>query len=310
MRLTWLADALRAHGLRVVEVSGWKTRGSTDFDPIGMTWHATAGSRNATAQGEVNVILNGSTSAPPPIAQLMIWRDGTIYVCAAGRCNHNLTGWGGPNQGLGNSSLLGIEMANDNRGEPWPSAQLDAARRATAVIMKRLGANPMKRLAAHFEHQPGAKTDPLGVDMKKERPRVAILISEGIPEGDDMPTVEEIWAKKFAEYVDENGNRIRDPRTVADVLFATHAATLTALAEQRTANAAILAAVKGADSAAIMAAIQAEGDKVAAEVRAQGVADAARDDELRSLIEQGANGELDAQEVLRLMGERLAVASN
>jgi hypothetical protein len=45
---------------------------------------------------------------------------------------------------------------------------------------------------------------------------------------DDMPTVEEIWAKKAAEYVDENGNKIRDSRTVADILFATHRAALAA----------------------------------------------------------------------------------
>lgn len=201
-RLTWLAAELRAAGLRVVEVDGWATRGSADFDPIGVTWHATAGSRTATAQGEVNVILNGSETAPPPIAQIMLWRDGTLYVCAAGRCNHNKVGWDGPNKGLGNTKLLGIEMANDNRGEPWPPAQLDAARQATAVIMRKLGADPMERLAGHYEHQPYAtrppgetstKSDPLGVDMTAERPRVAALMAGD----DDMPLtsadVEKIW---------------------------------------------------------------------------------------------------------------------
>jgi hypothetical protein len=184
-RLTWLAHALRDAGLRVVEVPGWETRGSIEFDPVGVTWHATAGSRRGTAQGEVNVILNGSETAPPPIAQLMLWRDGTFYVCAAGRCNHNKVGWAGPNEGLGNTKLLGIEMANDNRGEPWPDVQLDAVRRATAVIMARLGADPMRRLAAHYEHQPAAgrppgetstKTDPYGVVMDDERPRVAAIM--------------------------------------------------------------------------------------------------------------------------------------
>ena len=203
MRATWLAEVLRAAGLRVVEVDGWRTRGSAEFNPIGMTWHATAGSRSATAQGEVGVIIRGSTSAPPPIAQLMIWRDGTIYLCAAGRCNHNKTGWAGPNRGLGNTALLGIEMANDNRGEPWPAAQLDAARRATAAIMLKIGADPMKRLAGHYEHQPyvgrpagetSTKSDPAGVDMPAERRRVAALM-----EGDKMPSAEDI-AKAVWEY--------------------------------------------------------------------------------------------------------------
>lgn len=184
-RLTWLAAELRAAGLRVVEVDGWRTRGSDDFHPVGVTWHATAGSRTSTAQGEVGVILNGSNTAPPPIAQLMIYRDGTIYVCAAGRCNHNKIGWGGLNRGLGNTNLLGIECANDNRGEPWPPPQLDALRRATAVIMRKLGADPMRRLAAHYEHQPASgrpagetstKTDPAGIRMSDERPRVAAIM--------------------------------------------------------------------------------------------------------------------------------------
>jgi hypothetical protein len=184
-RLTWLAAELRRAGLEVVEVDGWKTRGATAFNPVGVTWHATAGSKHATAQGEVGVILNGSATAPPPIAQLMIFRDGVVYVCAAGRCNHNKVGWAGRNKGLGNSALLGIEMANNNRGEPFPEVQLRAARHATAAIMRRLGADPRGRLAGHYEHQPkegkppgerSTKTDPKGVDMSDERARVAALM--------------------------------------------------------------------------------------------------------------------------------------
>jgi len=54
---------------------------------------------------------------------------------------------------------------------------------------------------------------------------VAIALGE---DDDDMPTVDEIWAKRFAEYVDEDGNGRRDMRTVADILFATHRAALAA----------------------------------------------------------------------------------
>jgi hypothetical protein len=54
---------------------------------------------------------------------------------------------------------------------------------------------------------------------------VAITLGE---DDDDMPTVDEIWAKRFAEYVDEDGNGRRDMRTVADILFATHRAALAA----------------------------------------------------------------------------------
>lgn len=209
-RQTWLADALRAAGVKVVEVSGWKTRGSTSFSPIGITWHATAGSRSATAQGEVNVILNGSATAPPPIAQMMIWRDGTVYICASGRCNHNKVGWAGPNKGLGNTALFGIEMANDNKGEPWPAAQLDAARKATAAIMTKIGADPRKRMAGHYEHQPAAgkppgetstKTDPKGVNMSAERSRVYALMTGGEDEVGKITDPAQAQQLRDAHYV-------------------------------------------------------------------------------------------------------------
>ncbi|WP_433793931.1 peptidoglycan recognition protein family protein [Actinoplanes sp. CA-252034] len=223
-RLTWLADELRRAGLRVVEVDGWKTRGNAEFQPVGMTWHATAGSRKSTAQGEVHVILTGSNTAPAPIAQLMIYRDGVVYVCAAGRCNHNKIGWAGPNKGLGNTQLLGIEMANDNKGEPWPTAQLDAARRATAAIMRRLGADPLRRLAAHYEHQPyvgrppgegSTKSDPYGVDMTKERPRVAALMEENELNADDRKWLSAEIAKLVDARVDQVAADVLEGRRFA-----------------------------------------------------------------------------------------------
>lgn len=199
-RKTWLADDLRKAGVKVVEVSGWKTRGSETFNPVGVTWHATAGSRKSTAEGEVRVILNGSNTAPPPIAQIMLDRDGTAYICAAGRCNHNKVGWAGPNKGLGNTSLFGIEMANANDGEPWPEVQLAAARKITAAIFKRLGTDPRKRLAGHYEHQPykgrpagetSTKSDPYGVSMTAARAAVYAIMT-GKTTGDDDVEIEDL----------------------------------------------------------------------------------------------------------------------
>jgi hypothetical protein len=69
-------------------------------------------------------------------------------------------------------------------------------------------------------------------------------------EDSDMPTVDEVWAKSFAEYVDENGNAVRDKRTVADVLYAAHRNSVLALdkateaAETATKNAATLARIE------------------------------------------------------------------
>jgi hypothetical protein len=231
-------------------------------------------------------------------------------VVASGRCNHNLTGWGGPNAGYGNSNLVGIEAQHSGGTEPWTPVQYESYVRGVAALCGHLSVPPA-RVAGHKEHQPGSKFDPTFNMDAFRRHVVAELSGE---DTEDMPTVDEIWAKKFAEYVDENGNRVRDPRTVADMLFATHGATITGWAEQRLANAAILAAVRGdADLAAIKAAIQSETTRVVEELSARltadAAADAARDQDLRDLILAGENGEMDAAEVVRLMGQRLATTA-
>lgn len=192
--LLWLADVLRAAGLTVHETVGWQTRGrpngaggaDLDMRPVGLICHATAGSRTSTPAGEVNVLLNGSQTAPPPISQLFLARTGEFWVIAAGVCNHAGSGglWGVG----GNSRVIGIEAANDNRGEPWPRAQLDAYRAAAAAICRYLGWSATQ-VAAHREWNPAGKTDPVGVDMPTFRAHVAQLINEE----DIMPSVEEVW---------------------------------------------------------------------------------------------------------------------
>lgn len=307
MRLTSLPEALRAAGLTVREVAGWRTRGSESWGPIrGITCHHTAGSRNSTDAGEISVLLNGSESAPPPIAQLYLSRSGEWHVVASGRCNHNLTGWGGPNAGYGNSNLVGIEAQHSGGTEPWTDAQYDSYVRGVAALCKHLGVPPT-RVAGHKEHQPGAKTDPT-FNMDNFRARV-VAVASG-EDTEDMPTVDEIWARKFAEYVDENGNRVRDQRTVADILFATHGNTITALIEQRAATAAILQAIAApgdltAIQDAIQAATQDAATALAQHIDATAAVEAARDAELRALVQAGESGELDAAEVIRLMGQKL-----
>ncbi|MBF9135335.1 N-acetylmuramoyl-L-alanine amidase [Plantactinospora sp. S1510] len=203
-RLTWLADVLRGAGLTVHEVAGWRTRGANSLSTIrGITCHATAGSRNATDAGEINVLINGSTTAPPPIAQLYLSRTGAWHVVASGRCNHNKTGWAGPNKGYGNSNLLGIEAANDNHGEPWPARQYESYVRGVAALVKRLGI-PVSRVAGHKEHQPAAgrpagerstKTDPT-FDMNRFRRDVAAVLAGDDQEEDvDDATINKIAAR-------------------------------------------------------------------------------------------------------------------
>lgn len=195
MRLLWLPEVLRAAGLTVHEVSGWRTRGSDNYDPKGLICHATAGSSTSTDAGEIRVLLQGSTSAPPPIAQLYLSRSGAFHVVASGRCNHALQGWGGPLKGYGNTHLIGIEAQNDNRGQPWPAVQLDAYQRGVAAICKHMGWTPNRNVAAHREHQPGAKSDPLGIDMGQFRRDVAAVLAG--EQEDDVTEAELIRAVRI-----------------------------------------------------------------------------------------------------------------
>lgn len=193
MRLLWLPTVLRAAGLAVYEVPGWQTRGGDTFDPKGGICHATAGSATSTDAGEINVLLYGSNSAPPPIAQLYLSRSGAFHVVASGRCNHALTGQPGtPLQGLGNANLIGIEAQNNNAGQAWTDAQLGAYVRGCAAIARKMGWNA-SRWIAHREHQPSGKTDPVGIDMSRFRADVAALIanpgSTGTHGGEDMAVI-------------------------------------------------------------------------------------------------------------------------
>lgn len=164
MRALWLPQVLRAAGLTVHEVPGWRTRGSDSWGPVrGITCHHTAGSRNSTVQGEINVLLNGSSSAPPPIAQLFLSRAGEWYVVASGTCFHNKVGWDGPNEGYGNDALLGIEAQHSGGSEPWTAVQYNSYVRGVAALVRHRadGWNvAVSRVAGHKEHQPGSKSDP------------------------------------------------------------------------------------------------------------------------------------------------------
>ncbi|MEO3820910.1 N-acetylmuramoyl-L-alanine amidase [Plantactinospora sp. B24E8] len=201
MRLLWLPDVLRSAGLTVHEVGGWRSRGSTSFDPHGIICHETRGSRTSTDAGEIYVLLNGSATAPPPIAQLYLSRTGHWHVVASGRCNHVRVGWAGPFKGVGNSGLLGIE-AQHALGEPWTDRQYDSYVRGVAAIRRRTGWG----VAGHKEHQPGGyghasvKTDP-SFNMDRFRRDVAALLSG---EENTMPALSDAEQEQLLKFAKDN----------------------------------------------------------------------------------------------------------
>lgn len=174
-RATWIASQLREAGLRTVEHPGWQTRGSSSFDPRGVVCHHTA-SRSRTNAPSLDIIVNGRSDLPGPLAQVVLARDGTCIVVASGRANH--AGRGGFRGLSGNSSVLGIEAENDGVGEPWTAEQLDAYPRLAAALLAGIHRDA-EALCGHREWAPGRKIDPHGIDMDWMRRSVDTLLSGG-----------------------------------------------------------------------------------------------------------------------------------
>jgi hypothetical protein len=195
-RAMWLRDVLedlRQQGVPVHYVSGWETRGSSTFDPAGLICHDTGGSATSTDAGEIGVLINGRTGLPGPIAQLYLSRDTGVHLVASGRCNHVLTGWAGPCEGMGNSRLIGIEAAA-NPGRTWPAQQYSWYTRLVATICRHRGWSVHTDVAAHREHQPGAKVDPVGIDMATFRYRVQQLTKGG----NDVGSLEGVQSEQLS----------------------------------------------------------------------------------------------------------------
>lgn len=202
MWLTDLAEILRAEGLKVVEVDGWKTRGALGRGLSGMRgvmWHHTA--TPASAQGDypsLGVVRDGRPGISGPLSQLGLGRSGTWYVIAAGRAHHAGAGscsWMPTDQG--NDFSVSVEAEHPGIPDvPWPTAQLDSYRRGTAALLQAYGLHS-GRLIAHKEWAPDRKIDPISLYMSNERRIVANLME------DDMPTPAEyakaVWDHAIAD---------------------------------------------------------------------------------------------------------------
>lgn len=128
-----IAARLRAYGLKVVEVAGWQTRGSSEFHPRGSVDHHTAGGLSGNAPS-LGICTNGRSDLPGPLCHVLIGRDNTCYVIASGRANHAGTGsYGGV---TGNSNVYGVEHENTGTGsEPWREDQRVTAAKVHAALL-------------------------------------------------------------------------------------------------------------------------------------------------------------------------------
>lgn len=175
--LIGIGGRLRRAGLQVRAVEGWRGRGSSgSFTPSGTVFHHTASARGSNAPS-LGLVVRGTSEVSGPLCNLLIGRDGTVFLIAAGRANH--AGEGGPFLNIpedsANMHTVGVEIENDGRGEEWTRELLRAADTSFAVLLDFVGGNPRRHMG-HKEWAPGRKPDPAGVDMDRDRDRVRELM--------------------------------------------------------------------------------------------------------------------------------------
>lgn len=173
MKLSNMAKVLRSYGLTVVETPGWATRGYAGQDLVavaGVLWHHTATNRFAFVHSNaptLSLCINGRADLPGPLCQIVLGRDGTVYLTAAGVANHAGRGQAaGVPRDLGNHYLIGIEMESSGVS-PWDWT--DHQKRVAPYLGAALELGylmhlpPQSRIQiAHYEYSAEGKIDPAG----------------------------------------------------------------------------------------------------------------------------------------------------
>lgn len=204
--LTDLADHVRAGGLRVVEVPGWRTRGHGGLTSVdGVVAHHTAGPASGDYPSR-SIVVDGRPGLDGPLANLGLARSGTVHVVAAGLAYHA----GQVQQTTyANGRRIGIEAeatGRDGVSTDWPAEQLSAYWRLCAVLAVAYHF-PVSEVLGHKEvcYPRGRKIDPHPVDMGAFREQVA-RIAATLRTSRDVP-VRTIPAPRAERPVLARGNR-------------------------------------------------------------------------------------------------------
>ncbi|WP_432147969.1 N-acetylmuramoyl-L-alanine amidase [Streptomyces sp. bgisy029] len=173
--------ALRAEGVKVVEVGTWRTHNRNNkgaWGPVhGVMIHHTVTRGTAST---VALCRNGHSALPGPLCHGVIAKDGTVHLVGYGRTNHAGSGDDDVLRAViaekalppdneantdGNRHFYGFECENLGDGkDPWPAAQREAIVRASAAVLRahRWGKDGPTSVIGHAEWQPG-KVDPRGI---------------------------------------------------------------------------------------------------------------------------------------------------
>ena len=129
-----IANRLREAGVRVIEVAGWTSAGSSDFNPRGSVNHHTAGGSSGETPS-LSTCIYGRSDLPGPLCNVYQSRESDgkdyAYVISSGRANH--AGEGGWKGLSGNSSVFGLEIEHDGVSA-MPQGRIDFAAKIHAAM--------------------------------------------------------------------------------------------------------------------------------------------------------------------------------
>lgn len=254
--LARLPEALRDHGLRVVETDGWLTRGYDTVDFVGQMTHHTGGSgplgpatRDFVIRGRVGA--NEPNPLPGPLCNSL---EGVaavggyaVYLIAANRARH--AGPGSPvvyaellrnvfdgrtahERGLpddsathGNRFLFGREVHHPGTG-PWSDAILDGTGRSSAALCELAGWSPNRHIG--HKHWTARKVDPSWTGSLPDLTRRYLE--------DDVPLTTEDIAKVAAAV---NGKVDAQLKQTETIIQNYHTVTMAAVADLTAKVAAI-----------------------------------------------------------------------
>lgn len=181
-------QALKKEGVRVEEVRDWRNHNRNQqgsWGPVhGIMIHHTV---TSGAKETVDLVYDGRSDLPDPLAHGCITKDGTVHLTGHGRANHAGSGdddvlraviaerrLPAPNERNtdGNVCFYGFECENRGDGkDPWPEEQITAIVRAAAALCRHHGWGA-RSVIGHLEWT-NQKVDPKGFTMDKLRERIA-----------------------------------------------------------------------------------------------------------------------------------------
>lgn len=187
-----IGNRLRAAGCTVVEIAGWQTRGDDIFAPRGSVDHHTAGGAAGNAPS-LGICINGRSDLPGPLCHVLVGRDLTCYLIAAGRANH--AGSGGWRGMTGNSSVFGVERENvGTPAEPW---RFEQTVHAATVHRALLDGRSAELCCRHAEWAPTRKIDTHSLSGATLRAMIAKP-----PEEDDMDAEQDARLKRVEDLLE------------------------------------------------------------------------------------------------------------